>query len=213
MEIQLDDQKQNKFALHVYFGMRLLVALSVFGFIIFGDWESAINAVLILCLMLVPSLLKRQYRLYLPFELDLAIVGFIFLSLFLGSLSNFYERFSFWDDVLHFQSGLLLGVVGFVMVYILNARKSDKLTMSPGFVSIFAVCFSLALAVTWEVYEYIADYWFGYNMQDGGLADTMSDLIFNAIGAIIVAVIGYFWMRRRQKLPFAPRILRKFSLK
>jgi len=213
MDKPLDVQKENKIALFVYFGIRALVAVSVFVFALYGDWVSAINATLILCLMFIPLLLKQRYQLQLPFELDLAIVGFIFLSLFLGSLRDFYERFPLWDSFLHFQSGVLLGVVGFVMVYILNERKSDKLNMSPGFVSLFAVCFSSALAVLWEVYEYTADFLFGYTMQMDSLPDTMGDLIVNGAGAIIVASIGYVWMKRRQKLPFASSIFHKYPLK
>ncbi|MCB9810702.1 MAG: hypothetical protein H6779_02640 [Candidatus Nomurabacteria bacterium] len=212
MSRDYNNGERNKLALNIYFGMRAFVALSVFVFLFYGEWESAVSAVFILLLMITPSFLRMQYRFYMPFELDFAIVVFIFLSLFLGSLNDFYEKFYWWDTVLHFQSGILLGVVGFVMVYILNARRSDKLTMSPGFISVFAVCFSLALSVVWEIYEYAGDTLFGYTMQENGLPDTMWDFIFNGAGAIIVATIGYYWMRRRQKIPFAPRILRKFSV-
>lgn len=204
---------ENRLALYTHFGLRLLVGVSIGGLLLFQDWEAAVNAAIILMLMLTPSFLKNRYHLYLPLELDLAIVAFIFLSLFLGSLSDFYEKFPIWDVMLHFQSGILLGVLGFVMVYILNQHDSDKLNISPGFISIFAVCFSMALSVFWEIYEYAVDTIFGYNMQETGLPDTMWDLIFNATTAIVVATIGYFWMRRRQKVPFTPRILKRYVLK
>ncbi|NCN52360.1 hypothetical protein GW943_00935 [Candidatus Parcubacteria bacterium] len=212
MESNVPSKERNKVAVYVYIGMRVLVVLSIAAFVLFRDWLDAVNATLILGLMLLPSLLKHRYKLYLPFELDLAIVSFIFLSLFLGSLRNFYERFSLWDSILHFQSGILLGIVGFVMVYILNEKSPTKLVMSPIFISLFSVCFSLALAVVWEVYEYAADSWFGYTMQESGLPDTMGDLIVNGVGALIVAVVAFVWMKRRQRLPFAPKKFKKYIL-
>jgi len=206
-------KQKNKIALVVYYGMRVLVATSIPLFIIFDrDFVSAVSAAFIFLLMLTPSLLKQRYKFHFPFDLDLAIVAFIFVSLFLGSLRDFYEQFPLLDVILHFQGGLLLGVVGFVVVYLLNSEEKSRLTMTPGFVSIFAICFSLAISVIWEIYEYTVDSWFGYTMQETGLPDTMGDLIFNGMGAIIVAIIGFFWMRRRQRIPFTPKRLRRYVL-
>lgn len=213
MSSGLSEWGQSKAAFYIYYGMRVFVAVSVGVFLFWGEWVSAVSVIFILLLMLAPPFLKQRYRFYLPFEIDFAIVMYVFLSLFLGSFHDFYEKFYWWDVMLHIKSGILLGVVGFMLVYILNARKSDKLTMSPGFVSFFAVCFSLTISVIWEIYEYTVDTLFGYNMQETGLPDTMWDFIFNGTGALVVATIGYFWMKRRQKIPFAPRVFRKFSLR
>lgn len=191
----------------LYYGMRGLMILAFLLFLLSNDWMDAFNTALIFLLMLVPSILKKRYDVYLPFELDVAIVGFIFLTLFLGARGNYYERFPFWDDILHLQSGLLLGIVGFVLVYILNGQKTRALELSPGFISFFAVTFSVAISVMWEIYEYVIDLSFGFNMQKSGLPDTMGDLIVNAIGALVVGILGYIWMKRRQRLPFTPRLL------
>lgn len=203
-------EKSGKIAFWTYYSMRIVVMLSIVAFIIDGNFESAVSALFILGLMVLPSLLKEQYRLHLPFEIDLAIVAFIFLSLFLGSLQDYYERFPLWDGILHFQSGILLGAVGFLVVYLLNERKQGTVVMSPGFISLFSVCFSMALSVVWEIYEYTVDNVFGYTMQESGLPDTMGDLIVNAIASIAVATVAYVWMKRRRRLPFAPRFLKKF---
>jgi len=154
--------------------------------------------------MLLPRLVKFWYEIYLPFALELAMVAFVFFSVFLGSLHDYYERFPLWDGILHFQSGLLLGIVGFLVVYLMNSGQTKKLHMSAGFVSFFAVCFSVTIAVVWEVYEYAVDVWFGFNMQESGIPDTMGDLIVGGAGAIIVASLGYIWMKRSNQLPFVP---------
>lgn len=190
-----------------YYGMRVIVVAAIFLFLWYRDWVDAVSAALILFLMFVPSILREKYDLYLPFELELAIVMFIFVALFLGSLRNFYERVPWWDALLHFQSGILLGVVGFVLIYLLNESRAGQLTLSPFFVSFFAACFSIATGVIWEIYEFTADAVFGFTMQRSGLPDTMKDLILNTVGAIAVAAVAYAWVRIRQRVPFTPRRL------
>ncbi len=200
-----------RFTFILYYGMRGLVLVAFFSFLFLGDWVGAFNTGLIFLLMFIPSVLKKRYDVYLPFELDVAIVGLIFFALFLGSHSNYYERFPYFDGILHFNSGLLFGVVGFVLVYILNGQKTKKLELSAGFIAFFAVVFSIAIGTVWEIYEYIIDLSLGFNMQESGLPDTMGDLIVNFGGAMIVGVFGYIWMKRCQRLPFTPRLLSSFQ--
>ena len=81
------------------------------------------------------------------------------------------------------------------------------MSLSPGFVAFFAFCFALACGAVWEIYEYLMDGLLHMNMQhfaveDGtpllgraALLDTMKDLIVDALGALVIAVIGYFPLR------------------
>jgi len=194
----------NKITAYLGLLMRATIIVAFVGFILSANWPNAILTVVIFLLMMGPTFLKQKYQIYIPFEFDFAITLFIFLTLFLGGLRDFYGRFSWWDDLLHFQSGILLGVIGFLLVYILNEQKSTKLTMSAGFIAFFSFCFSVAAAGLWELYEFFADLWFGYNMQRSGLVDTMGDITINAIGALIVSILGYLWVKRRNRLPFTP---------
>lgn len=201
-----------RIAFGLYYGIRFLVAVAVVRFLWDGDWEFAFYSSLVLLTMVVPAMLKDRYRLFLPFELDLALAAFIFLSLFLGSLNGYYLRFWWWDAMLHFQSGVLAGIVGFLLVYVLNATQpSQRLNVSPGFIALFSFAFSLTVAVLWEIFEFSGDQLFGWRAQESGWPDTMGDLILATIGAIIVATVGYGWMRRRQRVPFTPRLLGKFQ--
>ena len=140
----------------------------------------------------------------LPFELDLLIGIFIFITLFLGSLQNYYERFPLLDGIIHFKSGLLLGILSFIIIYTINISRRKIIILSPLFISIFAVSFSMSISVIWEIYEYFVDMYLGFNMQESGLQDTMGDLIVNTLGAIIVSIFGYIWMKKKHKIPFTP---------
>ncbi|MGC9602484.1 MAG: hypothetical protein ABSE76_01965 [Minisyncoccia bacterium] len=209
---------RNRVTLVVYYGMRVLVLIGAALFLLRGNWESAVSTLLIFLLMFVPSILKERYRLYLPFTLDLGIVIFIFSTLFLGEVGRFYDRIPLWDKFLHFQSGLLLGATGYVLLYILNEHKHLKLNLSPLFVSIFAVAFSLAIGAVWEMFEFAGDAYFSahlvnYSPWQASNADTMWDLIADGGGALIVSMVGYFWMHQYKRLPFTPWMLKIIKIK
>lgn len=209
----IQDGYRNRATLFVYWSMRVLVLLACVIFLLRGNWESAVSTVLIFLLMFVPSILKERYRMYLPFTLDLGIVTFIFLTLFLGEIGRFYDRIPLWDKFLHFQSGLLLGATGFVLVYILNEHQNLKLGLSPGFVAFFAITFSLSIGAVWEMFEFAGDAYFSahianYHLWQASNADTMWDLIADGGGALIVSIVGYFWMYRHKRLPFTPWLLK-----
>lgn len=201
---QIRDGYKNRITLFIYWGLLALTLLAAGIFLWLGEWTSSVATLFILGLMLVPSILKERYRIYIPFALEFGIVVFIFLTLFLGWVAEFYTSVPFWDKFLHFQSGFLLGASGYVLVYVLNEHKRFHLNLSPGFVSFFAITFSLAIGALWEIFEFAADiasqstYW-----QDSN-TDTMLDLIADGAGAIIVAIIGYFWMHRHKRLPLTP---------
>ena len=205
----IEDSYRNKVTLFIYWGVCLLVPVAAGIFLWWGDWQSAIAAILIFAVMLAPAVAKGRYGMYLPFALEFGIVVFIFLTLFLGGVARFYDWIPFWDKFTHFQSGLLFGAFGYVLVYVLNEHQRVHLNLSPGFVSFFAVTFSLAFGVAWEFLEFAGDtifkttYW-----QEVGIADTMWDLIADGTGALVVAIVGYFWMYRHKRLPFTPWILR-----
>jgi hypothetical protein len=202
--VRILNKHRNLATLALYYGVRALALVAAVVYLTRGDIPSAVYSALIFFLILVPSMLRDKYRVFLPFTLDLFLGMFVFLTVLLGSVSDFYEKFEYWDVVLHFQSGLLLGVLGYSFLYSLNEKKPERLSLSPGFVSFFSVCFSALVSVIWEIYEYAGDSWFGYTMQETGLPDTMGDLILNLVGAIIVASIGYAWMKRRKRVPFTP---------
>src|SRR5699024_10767570 len=115
-------------------------------------------------------------------------------ALFLGETRGYYGRFWWWDIGLHATSGVLLGIFGFLLVYLLNGIPRLDVSMQPGFVAFFAFCFALSIGAVWEIFEFAMDALAGMNMQKpflgdpSGLTDTMWDLIMDALGALAIAV-------------------------
>ncbi len=168
-----------------------------------GDWEQAVFVAAIMAVIAAPVLLRMPVE--IPSEIQIVAVLFIFATLFLGEVRDWYQRFWWWDAALHTSSGLLLGMLGFMLVYILNEDRNVDLHMRPGFVALFAFFFAVALGGIWEIFEFAMDRWFGTDMQPAtatdpsGLTDTIQDLIVDTVGAAVVAFGGWRYLARPRR--------------
>ena len=191
-----------------------LLQLSLIGAIVFfsirQDWLNLVLSIGILLLLFIPAILRRSFKVHLPIEIDLLIIIFTYGTLFLGEMHGFYTSFWWWDKALHASSGILFGLVGFLMAFILNEEKRVVQGMTPGFLALFAFSFAIMIGALWELFEFGMDQLFSMTMQDGGsLIDTMSDLILDSLTALFVALVGYFYIRKQKSL-FFERFIRKF---
>lgn len=140
------------------------------------------------------------------------ILLFLFAANYLGELGAYYQKFWWWDLMLHAISGIILGFSGFLLVYILNKEEKVNVILSPFFMSMFAFCFAVSMGALWEIYEFGMDSIFGLNMQKSGLVDTMWDLIVDSIGALVAAVYGYLYERYGRGSAFKKNITKFLSL-
>ena len=169
-----------------------------------GDWAQAAFVAGIMAVCLAPAL-SRRLSVEIPSEVELTAVLFVFATLFLGEVHHWYERYWWWDAALHTTSGLLLGMLGFIIVYVLNEDVAVDLHMRPAFVALFAFFFAVGLGAIWEVFEFAMDEWFGTNMQPAtatdpsGLTDTIQDLIVDTVGAAVVSLWGWRYLRRPRR--------------
>jgi hypothetical protein len=192
-----------------YFLQAIILATAIFS-LVRGRWFNAFLAFCILFLTILPAIVRRNYKVFLPVEFDLITVIFVFLAVFLGEWHSYYAKFWWWDAVLHTGSGFLLGIIGFLLVHILNEEHKIDLNMKPGFVALFAFVFALAFGAFWEIFEFTMDQLFGLNMQKNGLVDTMWDLIVDAIGAIVISFLGYLYIRKQRKVLILDRMIKRF---
>ena len=160
-----------------------------------GNWLNSVVILGISLLTLLPVVTKKRFNVFIPPEFELVAILFIFLTLFLGEVHGYYLRFPWWDKALHLGSGFLLGILGFLLVFVLNEDEDVDLHLSPVFVAAFAFAFAVALGAVWEIFEFTMDSIFGLNMQKSGLVDTMWDLIVDTVGAISISAFGYLFMR------------------
>ncbi len=180
-----------------------------------GHWLTSFLIFAILAITLAPMLFPRQLPVVIPAEFHLMAVIFIFASLFMGEVHRFYERVWWWDMALHGGSGLLLGIFGFLLIFVLNENERVNLHLRPNFMAAFAFLFAVSMGALWEIFEFGMDRLFGMNMQKpmlgdpSGLTDTMWDLILDTLGALVISLLGWWYMKRQQH-SFIEAWIRKF---
>lgn len=185
--------------LHLVMGVELLAVIYE------GHWVHVFLLLAISTITLMPIVLGRRLQIHIPAEFQILTIVFVFAALFLGEIHRYYDRWWWWDIALHASSGLLLGIFGFLLVYVLNENERAQLSMRPRFVALFAFLFAVAVGALWEIFEFAMDSLAGTNMQkpmlgdDSGLTDTMWDLIVDAIGALIISLLGWWYLVRRER--------------
>lgn len=160
------------------------------------QWMNMFLTASVIALSALPAVMERRFNVSTPPEFELLAILFVFASLFLGEVRGYYLRYWWWDAVLHTGSGLLLGLVGFLLVYVLNQTERIELHMKPSFIALFAFVFAMAMGCIWEIFEFGMDSLLGLNMQKSGLQDTMWDLIVDAFGALVMGIAGYLYTSR-----------------
>ena len=178
--------------------------------VIQGRWLTATVTAGIIVVTVLPLVLGRRFAVHIPPEFEVLAVVFAYASLFLGEVHGYYVRFWWWDVVLHVGSGFLLGILGFLLVYVLNEIENVDLHMRPRFVALFAFMFAVGMGALWEIFEFGMDQLFDLNMQKSGLIDTMWDLIVDAGGALVISVLGWSYLSKTGNNSFLERWIAAF---
>jgi hypothetical protein len=99
-------------------------------------------------------------------------------------------------------------MIGFLCIYVFY--MTHRIHIAPGWIATITFALAVSVGTIWEIFEFLADVFLGLNMQKSGLNDTMTDLMINATGAAIAALMGYFYVHGQDSL-FARRIIRAWE--
>lgn len=175
--------------------IRLLLAAEAVIAVWNGVWPAVFVTLAALVLTVLPDLLASRVGLRFPPSFLAAIALFVMATLYLGEVYDFYDRFWWWDLVLHFGSAMGFGILGFLLVFMLF--QGDRYAAPPWAVGALSFCLAMTVGVLWEIFEYAMDTLFGFNMMKSGLPDTMGDFIVNTLGAALAAVAGVVYLLGR----------------
>ena len=109
--------------------------------------------------------------------------------------------------MLHSSSAVLIGIVGFLSIYVFHMTK--RVNLDPIYFAIITLSLAVTVGTLWEIFEFLADWLFDLNMQKSGLIDTMTDLIVNLIGAIIASSSAYAYVKGGDSL-LVDKLVRHF---
>lgn len=164
-----------------------------------GNTTVIVNTLLALAVTRLPGVLQRDYGIPMDAGLTLWITTAVFLHAFGGvglpwtSLSP-YQSLWWYDHLTHGLSASVVAAVGYATARALDVHSED-VSFPSEFMVVFIFLFVLAFGVLWEVIEFSVSslsalLGSGTVLTQYGLEDTMLDLIFDTIGAAVVAVWG-----------------------
>ena len=147
----------------------------------------------------VLTLFERYLNIKIPTSFSIVFVVFVVLSLVLWSYADFYEKFSWWDDMLHFSYWIWFSIIWYLIIYYLSYKKWIESNI---FITVaFSFCFSVAFWAIWEIYEYSIDSFFWMNMQRTeiwrGVDDTMQDIILETLASLLTNIYIYAYLKAK----------------
>ncbi len=173
-------------------GMQLvLTGIVVYG-VVAGAPKSIVNGSIGLAITFLPALLERNYDLPLDPWLALWITAAVFLHS-LGSAA-LYSQIPWWDHLTHAMSASLIAGAGYTTARAIDLH-SEEIEIPRRFAFVYILVVVLAFGVIWELFEYGLDLIAASTgvtmpLAQHGLDDTVRDLMFNSVGALVVAVFG-----------------------
>lgn len=156
----------------------------------------AANGAFGLGLTLLPAAIRREYG----YSMNPGLVLWITAAVWLHSVGSLgpYSWFSWYDNVTHTVSATVMAGLGYATFRGFE-RHSDELDLPPQFRAVFIVVFVLAVSVVWELVEFASGTVPALLGVDAplvvyGVDDIVSDMVFNTLGAVLVAIggTGYF---------------------
>ena len=210
MKILIKDDIANTIQLWVVILLQAIIFVLFVTSLIDGLWLVAFTAFIVFTLTFLPSLIELSWGVFIPIELILVNTLFLFASFVLGEMGEFYQKIWWWDLMLHGFSAFIIGLIGFISVYVFYL--AERIHMKPFYIFFFSFSFAIALGTIWEVFEFLMDCLLGTNMMRSGLTDTMTDIMMNIAGAFMASLIGFFYVKN-ERFFIVDRVIRKLVLK
>ncbi len=172
----------------------------------------SLQYVVILLLLTFPILLRKRFAIQIPLLITVLCAAFGFVAMIMGDGLNFYGKYRWWDSALHLFSGGVLAFVGLWIISIIFEDSHQQIFANRIFVAFYVLLFGVTCGVIWEICEYAFDAFLGTNTQQfmatttsslqlpediplsghEALSDTMTDLILDLVGSVLVAIYVYF---------------------
>ncbi len=180
--------------------LKILMAAAAAYFLIEQNWMLAIFATGSLSISLIPAGINHSYDTNLPWGIDFWLT--LWLTLSVAGEAGFYERYDWWDNVLHLGGTAVLVYLAFVLIFALNFTGKVKLSIP--LIGFFTFMVGAAFGAIWEVLEFRIWRLTGLDtLATGGdpvrgFFDTFSDLQLDLLGAVAMSFFGMAYIARQR---------------
>ncbi|QSG08645.1 hypothetical protein [Halapricum desulfuricans] len=176
--------------------MQVLLVVILLGGLYARDLAVIVNAAVMLAITFVPAILRREYDLAMDVGLVLWITAAVSLHA-LGS-TGLYSQIPLFDRFTHALSATVVAAGGYAVFRAIHVHV-ERVYVPPKLMGAFILLFVFAAGVVWEILEFALDQSaaaLGVQavLIQYGIDDTMGDLLFNALGALVVTVWGTVYL-------------------
>ena len=133
-----------------------------------GEPDRLLLAFATLLLAALPMLLEKMLHCRISLPVYIFALAYA-LGPMLGHCWKLYYTVAVWDKLLHISGGVMFAILG-AYFFDLLAKSRDL----PAVRIIFALCFSMAIAVLWEFCEFGADQFLGMDMQSDTIIHSLT---------------------------------------
>lgn len=143
-----------------------------------------------LLLVFVPRIAEKVLSLKEDYLLRLTTHLYILFTYGIGMIFNGYDRIPLYDKLMHTVTGVIFGLCGLVVYYLLKPRGEKMRVKRAEFwqAAVFSAGFASLIAVGWEIVEFVINLVLHNDPQhvlDTGVTDTMMDMIVCLIGSLV----------------------------
>ena len=148
-------------------------------------------------------IIEKIFKIKINEYIKFIYILFIFMAHFVGVTLEVYNHVYWFDKFTHFVSVIATSLLAILIL--LKEKNNNKLLFNV----LFILSFSMLIASSWEVFEFLASYYFKVDPQRvalTGVTDTMGDIIVALLGSILVSISYYFEHKENYNL-----IIRSFE--
>lgn len=177
----------------VIFALMSYMGLSVANF---GD--SYVLATILVCILaaMVAPVLRFMGVIRMPYWFIAIITSDIYIhaiTLYFGT----YQTTAWWDHFTHFYSSLVVSMIVFIGLCILD-KYIMKIDFGGNFLFLAMVFMcGYGFGNIWEIFEWTIDTVFGNAFMQYSIFDTLGDVTIDALGALVMVIIGAFILHGR----------------
>ena len=188
----------------------VLIALSIsIYYLAVKEPVSAFLGPVSLLFLCIPSAAKLFLKIRLGNYFETFLLFFCSFAFQFGVALHFYDKFNFHDIAAHFISGIFFLYAGMCLYAKWSSDFKDRYSALL-FQLCFSLFFSMAIAVFWEIGEFLAYLITEHDMQhhlDTGVFDTMEDIISCLFGSIFAGIDFFICFRKNKKTPLGQMLL------
>lgn len=178
----VDREKKSliRFRRVLFWAGEIFCIISVFSFLFSAQIGKAFMAALAMILLVLPELIEKHFhcRVNSAFYLFALLYA---LGPMLGHCYKLYYLVPGWDKLLHAAGGVMFAVLGAYLPVVINQRYQDDILLRV----VFAVFFSVSVAAFWEFFEFSADSWFGSDMQNDTIINSIHSYALGAEAGVV----------------------------